>query len=266
MKRPRDDHHETSSKKKSTDMGTSFGKNNSTTSENNNMLQSPHRRLVVGLGNPGSMFDRTPHNLGFAVIKRIHVFANVEDSIHPTLLGSYNCNELGFGSNLLSTLRPTTMMNLSGQSVSRVLRSSLPHISGSDVLIVHDDTTLDLGRMKLQHGEAHSSHNGLKSLISCKRDGLNPHSDFYYLRIGCGRRNNILDKFRDEEWDVVQKVLNDAAVVTGYWASGQVDKAMTLGNEKTRNKLHLMTQKERMNMFVNAKTTAEELLAGEKEK
>ncbi len=109
--------------------------------------------LIVGLGNPGSAYERTRHNIGFMVIDELcrrHRVQSVSKS-------SFEGELFKMGEHFL--LKPTTYMNLSGKSVLAVKN----FYKIDDVIVIHDDLDLPFGALRFKLGGGHGGHNGLKS-------------------------------------------------------------------------------------------------------
>ncbi len=128
--------------------------------------------LVVGLGNPGREYENTRHNIGFMVL-------DVLARRHQLGFGSKFKGDLAQGtiagqSALL--LKPTTFMNLSGQSVQPTM--TFFKVPLDTILVVHDDLDLELGQIKIKRGGSPGGHNGLKSIDGC----IGPN----YLRLRAG--------------------------------------------------------------------------------
>ncbi len=154
-------------------------------------------KLIVGLGNPGKEYDGTRHNIGFDILdqwgaphwsKKFQGLAADERGPHGRAL----------------LLKPQTFMNLSGQSVGEALRF-FKDMTVEDVLVIHDDLDLPIGRARFKKGGGHGGHNGLKSTDAHIGVG------YHRLRIGIGhpgdRRkvtNHVLGKFSKAEWDILE--------------------------------------------------------------
>lgn len=159
-------------------------------------------KLIVGLGNPGKEYDGTRHNIGFDILdqwgtphwsKKFHGLA--ADERGPD------------GRALL--LKPQTFMNLSGQSIGDALRF-FKDMEPNDILVIHDDLDLPLGRARFKLGGGHGGHNGLKSADA------HVGGDYHRLRIGIGhpgdRRkvtNHVLGKFSKAETELIQGLMGD---------------------------------------------------------
>ena len=132
-------------------------------------------KLVVGLGNPGRQYAGTRHNAGFDVLDLLAERHRLDWESAPAnaLLAKWRA-----ASALLA--KPLTFMNLSGHAVGEVLR--FYKIDLADLLIVVDDTNLELGRLRARPSGSAGGHNGLKSII-----GAFGTEDFARLRVGVGR-------------------------------------------------------------------------------
>ena len=156
--------------------------------------------LVVGLGNPGSQYEKTRHNVGFMLVDLI-LNSNFKDVTSSKFQGKL----FKFGDLLL--LKPTTFMNLSGQSVKAVNDFYKPN----RIIVVHDDLDLSFGVVKFKKGGSSGGHNGLKSI-----DNLIG-ADYERIRIGIGRSkitgesavtNHVLGEFSNDEKVGLDKILN----------------------------------------------------------
>jgi len=172
------------------------------------------RGLFVGLGNPGPEYERTRHNFGFMLVDALLREAERRGCVRA-LSGKkdpYVLWRVGFGGIagewLLCT--PLTFMNRSGDAVQRI--AAYYHIPPQDILVLHDELDLPLGRMKLKKGGGNAGHNGLHSIQQMLGT-----PDFYRLRLGIGKPQGydspsyVLARFRADEQDALGKTL-DAAV------------------------------------------------------
>ena len=146
-------------------------------------------KLIVGLGNPGERYKQTRHNVGFMVLDKLIKQSTVEgwdkkfDSFFTKII---------IAQKSMILLKPLTFMNVSGHAVQRV--KNFYGIDPNNIVIIHDDIDLELGKIKLKKGGGDGGHNGLKSII--KLIG----SEFNRIRIGIGRPEKI---------NVSSYVLND---------------------------------------------------------
>ena len=142
-------------------------------------------KLIVGLGNPTQKYKFNRHNVGFLAID--YLVKEYNASFVKDFKGEL------FKSNDYLFLKPSTYMNLSGESV--VLVKNFYKIENEDIIVIHDDIDLKLGALKFKRGGSSGGHNGLKSID--KHIG----NDYYRVRIGVGRP--------ERKEDVVNYVLSD---------------------------------------------------------
>ena len=160
--------------------------------------------LIVGLGNPGAQYRGTRHNIGFDILDLISVKYNIVVN-RIKFKGVYGEGNLGGEKVIL--LKPSTFMNLSGESVREA--SSFYKISATNIIILHDDISLEVGRMRIRSKGSAGGHNGLKSVI------LNLNSDeFVRFKIGVGGPkgelvSHVLGKFSKDERVLIDDVNNN---------------------------------------------------------
>ncbi len=146
-------------------------------------------RLIVGLGNPGTEYEQTRHNVGFRWLDRaarqLGVTLKSERSYHGLVA------RVNRGAAPLYLLQPQTYMNLSGKAVAALARFF--KIAPQEMLVVHDEIDLAAGQVKLKLGGGVAGHNGLKDIQAQLGS-----ADFWRLRIGVGHPGN-----RDEVADWV---------------------------------------------------------------
>lgn len=127
--------------------------------------------LIVGLGNPGSAYAQTRHNIGFMVIDELcrrHRVVNVSKS-------SFEGELFKMGPHFL--LKPLTFMNLSGRSILAVKN----FYKIDEVIVIHDDLDLPFGALRFKSGGGHGGHNGLKSTDAA----ISP--EYVRVRMGIGK-------------------------------------------------------------------------------
>jgi len=168
-------------------------------------------KLIVGLGNVGRQYHETRHNLGFSVVDMLAISfgSQVGDFKHH---GKAEADTLDaraeFGCMLV---KPTTMMNLSGEAIGALARyyKVLP----DDIWVVHDDVDLTFGQMRVRLGGGTAGHNGIKSIIQHIGD------EFWRVRLGVANPHLattptdtfVLDTFSQEEAAKMSKVLRTAS-------------------------------------------------------
>lgn len=164
--------------------------------------------IIVGLGNPGRDYENTRHNTGFDVVQ---YFADRYDiSINRSKFKAL-CGEGIVGGSKVVLLKPQTYMNLSGESVLDAVQ--FYKIGMENLIIIYDDVSLPLGRIRIRPSGSDGGHNGMKSIIY--QLGNN---NFPRLRVGIGAPGDnmvdyVIGKFSQEErriMDDVCKVASDA--------------------------------------------------------
>jgi len=167
-------------------------------------------QLLVGLGNPGSRYAETRHNVGFMVLERLAAAESAPFRNQPRLQGLLA--EIGSGPQRLRLLMPQTYMNESGRSI----RSALDwfRLESSQLLVLVDDMDLPFGRLRLRASGSAGGHNGLRSTIQHLGS-----QEFARLRIGIGapaqeRRektvSHVLGRFSAAEQPVLNAVIDEA--------------------------------------------------------
>lgn len=134
-------------------------------------------RLVVGLGNPGTRYERSRHNVGFLALDALRIDLGLPP-FRAKFSGEFSRGE-ALGS-AVALLKPLTFMNLAGESVQPAV--TFLKIAPAEVLVVHDELDLPFADVRIKAGGGHAGHNGLRSLID--RVGS---LDFVRIRIGIGR-------------------------------------------------------------------------------
>jgi PTH1 family peptidyl-tRNA hydrolase len=183
-------------------------------------------KLVVGLGNPGSKYQGTRHNIGFELIDRL-AHGGIDSSFARKFDGLLAEIEIDFRRVLL--LKPDTFMNLSGRSVSQAVRFF--KFSPADLLVVCDDLNLPLGKLRLRPGGSDGGQKGLRDIASHLGT-----DQFPRLRIGLGDRDNtdasdyVLSRFRNSERPIIEDALILASQAVAVWVSQGIDAAMNRFN------------------------------------
>ncbi len=158
-------------------------------------------KLIVGLGNPGFLYNRNRHNVGFMCVRhlaRMH-------SIHFDRKQGHARTGIGnIGGKRVVLARPQTYMNASGESVSALLRRL--NIAPADLIVIHDDLDLPAGKIRLRLGGGSGGHKGIDSIIA--RLGT---KDFYRVRVGIGRPDPAEGSDAEKEEAVITYVLSDFA-------------------------------------------------------
>jgi PTH1 family peptidyl-tRNA hydrolase len=156
-------------------------------------------KLIVGLGNPGRIYARNRHNIGFMCVRH---FAKTRGIRFDKKQGQARIGTGEVAGNKLIVARPQTHMNLSGESVIRLVNKF--NISLNNLIVIHDDLDLPLGKIRLSQGSGSGGHKGVDSIITHLGS-----LDFPRLRVGIGRPPIIEGSAEDREAEVVAYVLND---------------------------------------------------------
>lgn len=162
--------------------------------------------LVVGLGNPGREYEGTRHNVGFEVVNNISEKLNFNISkikfkglVGESIIGGEKC----------IFLKPSTYMNLSGESVREA--ADFYKVPAENIIIIYDDVSIELGRIRIRPSGSDGGHNGMKSIIY----HLNNDS-FPRVRVGIGNPNYdiisyVLGRFMPEEKECISKAIIKAS-------------------------------------------------------
>ncbi len=181
-------------------------------------------KLIVGLGNPGEVYSKTRHNLGFLALdhlaKRHRVSIDIKKK--KSLIGKMRYND-----KKVIILKPQTFTNLSGEAV--LYMASFLRIQPQDIIVVCDDANLDFGSVSIKKYGSSGGHNGIKSLIKfLKAD------DFPRVRIGIGRPQNenmsmeshVLGSFSKDDMKKLNPVLDKACDMIEKILDGEIDECI----------------------------------------
>jgi PTH1 family peptidyl-tRNA hydrolase len=183
-------------------------------------------KLVVGLGNPGSKYEGTRHNIGFEAIDRLAAvgsgarFSRKFDGLLAEAEVEYQ---------RILLLKPETFMNLSGRSVAQAAR--FYKIGATDLLVLCDDLSLPLGKLRLRAGGSDGGQKGLRDITAHLGTEQYPR-----LRIGIGDRGPIdasdfvLSRFKSSERPIIDEALIDASQAVAVWVAQGLAEAMNRFN------------------------------------
>lgn len=189
-------------------------------------------RMVVGLGNPGREYERTPHNVGFRVVENLAARGECawrKSWRFPARVAEWRREE---GPLLL--VQPTTFMNASGQAVEPMLRKL--GWKAEQLIVVLDDADLALGSLRIRPRGSAGGHRGLQSLVDrLGTDGM------IRVRIGVGRRSgreladHVLSPFSREEETMAREAVDAAAEAVLQIADQGVEWAMNRLNRTVKS-------------------------------
>jgi PTH1 family peptidyl-tRNA hydrolase len=186
-------------------------------------------KLVVGLGNPGSKYEGTRHNVGFAAVDLVARRHGLSWEAAPRGIEALVANWRGAGAILV---KPLTFMNLSGVAIAALLQ--FYKIAVEDVIVIVDEVQLETGRVRVRPDGSAGGHNGLKSTIASLGTPVFPR-----LRIGVGRgdtrrdlADHVLARFEPDERSVVEDAIGRAADAAELFIADGVLAAMNRFNKK----------------------------------
>jgi PTH1 family peptidyl-tRNA hydrolase len=186
-------------------------------------------RVIVGLGNPGSEYEGSRHNVGFIVVAGLADGCGIRLSAGR---GDFMSGSGRLAGEHVTLVMPLTFMNASGRAVAQVLdqRGATP----SDLLVICDDVDLPLGQLRLRRSGGYGGHRGLSSII----DSLGT-DEFARLRVGVGRppagdetADFVLNAFADDEGQTVDEMVERAGQAVRVLVKDGIDRAMTVFNRK----------------------------------
>ncbi len=182
-----------------------------------------NKYLIVGLGNPGSKYAHTRHNVGFDTIDKFKYNLYVSDEKNK-LSSEFSACEIE--DNKIYIIKPLTYMNNSGFAVRRAM--NFYRIKPENVIIVYDDVDIPAGKIRIRKKGSAGSHNGMKSIISNIRT-----YDFPRIRIGIGKPepgtsmvDYVLGKPKGDEKYQIDKAIDTAADALESIITGGIEKAM----------------------------------------
>lgn len=183
-------------------------------------------KLVVGLGNYGSEYKKTRHNIGFMALD---FYAKKNNLVidKKKFKGLY-CETM-INNEKVILLEPQTYMNLSGECVRDFI--SYFHINVEDILIIYDDMDLDVGIIRLREKGSAGGHNGIKNIIS--NIGT---SDFKRVRVGISKNKDIntidyvLGKFNSEEQKIIDEKIETISYIIEDFIKFSFNKVMSMYN------------------------------------
>lgn len=166
-------------------------------------------KIIVGLGNIGTKYVKTRHNCGFLVLDAL-----TQDWKEDHKLNAFIAKVI-FAGNTVLLVKPTTLMNNSGQAVSKILHFFKEPLS--NLIVISDDIDLPLGKIRIREKGSAGTHNGLKSVIQELGS-----ENFKRIRIGIESRGEltpkqqdisdfVLSDFNKEEMPIITKSIKEVA-------------------------------------------------------
>ncbi len=184
--------------------------------------------IIAGLGNPGAKYEMTRHNAGFLAVDLFAIKEGV--SIKKLKFHSLVC-DVKIGGKKCLLMKPQTFMNNSGDAIGEAAR--LYGIPPEKVIIISDDISLDMGKIRIKRKGSAGGHNGLKSIIA--QLGT---ENFPRIKIGVGKKPSadydlvdwVLGRFPKALEADLKTALENTAAAIPLMVGGETDKAMNLFN------------------------------------
>jgi len=176
-------------------------------------------KLVVGLGNPGSKYENTRHNVGFKTID--FLINKLKIDYNLKIINKFNAQiiEIKDKQNKIIMVKPLTYMNLSGEAIIRIVKWY--KLDLDNILVIHDDLDLPVGKIRFKLKGGSGGHNGISSLIQHLGS-----ENFKRTKIGINRPcngdvvNYVLTNFNKEEQLLIEQVIIDASEGIIDWLNG----------------------------------------------
>ena len=184
--------------------------------------------MIVGLGNPGKQYENTRHNAGFLAVDTIAQkhHTDIKRIKFKGLVG-----ECSLGRKKALLLKPSTFMNLSGQSVREAMQ--FYKLPPEKVLVIFDDINLEPGKLRIRRKGSDGGHNGMKNIIY-----LSGHDTFPRVRLGVGKKPNpqwdladwVLSRFTPAELKELDTAIEHAAEAAALIVNGKLQEAQNRFN------------------------------------
>ena len=184
--------------------------------------------LVVGLGNPDKKYRNTRHNTGFIAVDYMAGELGIE--LSKKKFDSLTA-EAVIAEEKVLLMKPQTYMNLSGVAVEKA--ASFYKISPENVIVIFDDISLPVGRMRIRRKGTHGGHNGIRSIIDYLQS-----ENFPRVKVGIGERPNphydladwVLSTFKEDELKSIKEVAGHCLDIVKLIIEGNIEQAMSKYN------------------------------------
>ncbi len=181
--------------------------------------------LVVGLGNPGDKYDKTRHNVGFDIVDLCEKKYNF--NINRTKFkGIYG--ETNIAGEKVIFLKPQTYMNLSGESVRSII--DFYKIPNENIIVIYDDISLEVGRLRIKTKGSAGGHNGIKNIIAHLGTDVFPRIKVGVGEPTCDLVDYVLGRFTAEEDALLEKSFEAAAEAVKVMVTQGPNEAMNKFN------------------------------------
>ncbi|GAA0181574.1 aminoacyl-tRNA hydrolase [Clostridium sediminicola] len=182
--------------------------------------------LIVGLGNPGKKYEHTRHNIGFDAIDLLEDEYNIEVN-RKKFKGMYGVGDIK--GEKVYLLKPQTYMNLSGESVREIM--DYFNIPLEKIIVIYDDISLEVGKIRIRKKGSAGGHNGIKNIIAHLST-----NEFLRIKVGVGGPdknslvNHVLENFSKDDRIRIEKTLDAVILATETIILDNVDEAMNKYN------------------------------------
>lgn len=184
--------------------------------------------LIVGLGNPGREYENTRHNCGFIALDYLSEKLNCK--INKIKFKS-TIGECEINSHRCLLMKPSTYMNLSGQAVVEAM--NFYKIPPQNVIVIFDDISLDVGKMRIRRKGSDGGQKGMQNIIY-----LSGSQDFPRIKVGIGKKPHpdydlkkwVLSRFSSSEQKLIEPLLENIYDALSHMVDNNIDKAMNLYN------------------------------------
>lgn len=184
--------------------------------------------IIAGLGNPGSKYENTRHNVGFMALDTL---ADEKSFCIKKLKFKSLCADVMIASKHCLIMKPTTFMNNSGEAIAEAAR--FYKIKPENIIVIFDDISLDVGKMRIRRKGSDGGHNGIKSII------MHLNSDnFPRIKLGVGKKPHpdydlkdwVLADFKRDDIPKIKEVCTKSCAALEMIISGNIDNAMNKYN------------------------------------
>ncbi len=188
--------------------------------------------IIAGLGNPTREYENTRHNIGFMAIDMLADKYNIHvmDCKHKALIGKGI-----IGTTKVILVKPLTYMNLSGEAIRAVVDYYKVDPT-SELIVIYDDISLDVGQLRIRKKGSAGGHNGIKNIIAHLDDDT-----FLRVKVGVGEKpkgydlaDYVLGHFSKEELEVMRESLEKVDGAVNLMLEDKVDAAMNEYNKKSK--------------------------------
>lgn len=206
-------------------------------------------KIIAGLGNPGSEYEKTKHNVGFMFIDALAEKLGVTDWKDKF---DAKIGEARMGTEKVLLVKPQTYMNESGQAIGPLM--NFYKLDAEDLIVVHDDMDIPAGTIRIRKKGSAGGHNGIKSVLAHVGD-----EHFARVRIGIGRPmpgwtvvNHVLAPFVLEDVPKIDEAIKYLVPAVECIVTDDVDKAMNQYNPKKAKKKKVKPEEVQEGEAVNA--------------